>query len=303
MIDHDRLFKELISTFFREFVELFLPDIIAQMAPDSLVLLDKELFTDVTSGDKYQADLVARADLREPSSSFIIHIENQSRSEPDFGLRMFRYFCRLYEKHAIPVYPVVVFSFDLPKRPEQNTYKVEFLGEEINVFKYRVIQLNRLAWQDFVARPNPVACAFMAKMQMDVSERPTVKLECLRMLTHLPLDPARKHLISGFIDTYLRLNPEEQAIFEVGLSTILPEEREEVMQIVTSWMEEGIELGLQQGVRSTVQRQLQRRFGELTPELDNAFRQLSLPQLEELADALLDFSTVADLEAWLRVGF
>ncbi|WP_394795785.1 hypothetical protein [Armatimonas sp.] len=34
-IDHDRLFKELLTTFFVEFVQGFLPDVAAYLDPDS----------------------------------------------------------------------------------------------------------------------------------------------------------------------------------------------------------------------------------------------------------------------------
>ncbi|MFN7566977.1 MAG: flagellar assembly protein H, partial [Microcystis sp.] len=35
-IDHDRLFKELISTFFVEFIELFFPQLIDYLDRDSI---------------------------------------------------------------------------------------------------------------------------------------------------------------------------------------------------------------------------------------------------------------------------
>lgn len=41
-------------------------------------------------------------------------------------------------------------------------------------------------------------------------------------------------LISGFIDTYLRLNKIEKEKFQTELGTLITEEKEEVMQIVTS---------------------------------------------------------------------
>ncbi len=47
-IDHDRLFKELLSTFFLEFLDLFFPEVTSSIEADSLTLLDKEIFTDVT---------------------------------------------------------------------------------------------------------------------------------------------------------------------------------------------------------------------------------------------------------------
>ncbi|MFN6570384.1 DUF4351 domain-containing protein [Dendronalium sp. ChiSLP03b] len=68
------------------------------------------------------------------------------------------------------------------------------------------------------------------------------------------------------------------------------------MQIVTSWMEEGI----QQRELKIIERQLTRRIGAIAPELQEQVRGLSLTQLEDLAEALLDFSTEADLIAWLQ---
>lgn len=76
-------------------------------------------------------------------------------------------------------------------------------------FNYRVIQLNRFQWQDFMNQPNPVASALMSKMRKSNQERPLVKLASLRLLSSLGLNPAQVQLISGFIDTYLRLNAEE----------------------------------------------------------------------------------------------
>lgn len=47
MIDHDRLFKELLSTFFTEFIELFLPDVADYIESDSILFLNQEIFTSI----------------------------------------------------------------------------------------------------------------------------------------------------------------------------------------------------------------------------------------------------------------
>ncbi|NJO73258.1 MAG: DUF4351 domain-containing protein [Leptolyngbyaceae cyanobacterium RM1_406_9] len=47
-------------------------------------------------------------------------------------------------------------------------------------------------------------------------------------------------------------------------------------------------------------RLLKRRIGSVSDEADSRVNSLSLSQLEDLGEALLDFSTVADLEAWLE---
>ncbi|MEH2259228.1 MAG: DUF4351 domain-containing protein [Nostoc sp.] len=47
-------------------------------------------------------------------------------------------------------------------------------------------------------------------------------------------------------------------------------------------------------------RQLKRRFGDIDGSLVEQVQNLSVEQLEELGEALLDFSEVADLVAWLE---
>jgi hypothetical protein len=175
-MDHDRLFKELLTTFFGEFVDLFLPDVGASMDRDfAVVPLDKEIFTDVTSGEKHEVDVLMKARFRGEDSFFLIHVENQATAQADFPKRMFRYFSRLTEKYDLPVYPVVIFSYDLPRRPEPDRFVVSFLHKTVLRFEYTVIQLNRIPWRQFVRQENPAASALMAKMKMSVKDRPKVR--------------------------------------------------------------------------------------------------------------------------------
>ena len=131
-MDHDRLFKELISNFFGEFVELFLPEVSAYLDKDAdFVPIDQEVFTDITLGNKHEVDLLMKVKFREQETFFLIHIENQSTVQSDFPKRMFRYFARLTEKYGLPVYPVVIFSHDAPARQEPNRYEVAFPGKTV----------------------------------------------------------------------------------------------------------------------------------------------------------------------------
>ncbi|MFE1745300.1 Rpn family recombination-promoting nuclease/putative transposase [Coleofasciculus sp. H7-2] len=304
MIDHDRLFKELLTEFFIEFIELFFPEIVAYLEPDSIKFQDKEIFTDVTAGEKYEADLLVDVKFRDQETYFLIHLEHQAQPQANFGRRMFRYFARLYEKFAKPVYPIAIFSYNAPKLPQPNYHRVEFPDKVVLDFNYQLIQLNRLNWRDFLQQHNPVASALMAKMNIAPEDRPRVKSECLRLLATLRVNSARMRMISGFVDTYLQLNAVEEEIFQAEIAKFEPAQQEVVMEIVTSWMQQGIERGLQQGRQegelAVIMRQLNRRIGTVEPELQERIRQLSLTQLEDLAEALLDFSDVADLAAWLE---
>ncbi len=55
-----------------------------------------------------------------------------------------------------------------------------------------------------------------------------------------------------------------------------------------------------EGEVTVIKRQLARRLGEIEPALIEQIRKLSIVQLEALGEALLDFSEVADLVAWLE---
>ncbi len=300
MIDHDRLFKELLSTFFVEFVELFLPDVGEVLERDSLEFLDKEVFTDVTAGEKHEVDLLVRARVRGQAAFFLIHVEHQSSPQAEFGKRMFRYFARLHEKHDLPIYPVVIFSYDAPQRAEPDHFEVALAGHRVLDFHYQVIQLNRLSWRDFVAQHNPVASALMAKMQISPQERARVKLECLRMLATLRLDPARAKLIGGFMEAYLELSAVEQGQYQTELEALSSGEKEKVMQLTTSWERQGLEQGRQQEARSFVLRLLRLRVGALSPQVEERLRELSTEEAEALGEALLGFSNVTEVEDWLE---
>lgn len=258
----------------------------------------------VTRGEKHEADIVARVAFQGEDAFFLIHVENQAKAQAEFGQRMFRYWARLYEKHGIPVYPVVIFSFDTPSRKQEDRFAISFPGFTPLQFHYRAIQLNRLRWRAFVDQPNPIASALMAKMQIAERDRPRVKFECLRLLATLKLDRARMQLISGFVDSYLRLTPSETRQFQAQLAATGLQEQEVVMQIVTSGMEEGMakgrQEGRQEGMESIVERMIRHRFRALPQEMLERIRHLNEEQLGDLGEALFDLDTLEALNAWLE---
>ena len=306
-MDHDRLFKELLTTFFSDFLEVFCPKLAEYLDADSVEFLDKEVFTDVTHGERHEVDLVAKARFRGKPLGFLIHVEAQARQQDVFPQRMFTYFARFHEKYDLPVYPIAVFSYPTPKEPEPDEYRIEFPDLAVLQFRFRVVQLNQLAWQDFEKRTSPILAALMANMHRGPKEEVRVKLACLRMLARLQLDPARRELISGFIDSYLRLTMEEEQQFGAELHELNPQERESVMEIVTSWMERGLEQGRQRdwsraGGRSAqlLLRLLRKRLGDLDSAVEEQIAGLSADRLEQLGEALLDFNLPAELDAWLQ---
>jgi predicted transposase/invertase (TIGR01784 family) len=99
MTDHDRLFKELLSTFFIEFLELFLPDLAEQIDPTSIRFLQQEYFTDLTAGEEKIIDLLVEVRQLGEVAAFLIHLEAQSSTEANFARRIFFYFSILHQRY------------------------------------------------------------------------------------------------------------------------------------------------------------------------------------------------------------
>ena len=127
---------------------------------------------------------------------------------------------------------------------------------------------------------------------------------------------------SSFTDVTSGETHEADRIFQAEIATFRPEAQEKAMEIITSWMEEGIKKGLEQGLEqglerglerglqrgleqgrrseaSLVLRQLERRLGAIPGDRAGEVLALSTSLLEGLGEALLDFSSPSDLDTWL----
>jgi hypothetical protein len=278
-IDHDQLFKQLLETFFVDFIELFAPALPQYLQLSELTFLPQQYFTDLVDGDRKAIDILVQVPVKpnqikegQANHTILVHIENQAASKADFNQRMFCYFAELYREYRLPIYPIALFSFDKPKRPEPNQLRINLPDLEVLTFNFQSIQLNQLNWRDFLENHNPVAAALMAKMNIAKKDRPKVKVECLRLLANLQLDPARTYLISGFVDAYLRLDQSEEQVFQTEIAKIqIVAEQEKVMELTTSWMERGIEQGLEQGLeqerRSAISSIMELRYGSIDDSL------------------------------------
>lgn len=237
-IDHDRLFKELIRTFFEEFMVLFFPKAYEAIDFNHSVFLSEEVYTDILKGEKRRVDLLVETRLKGEQALIIIHIEPQSYVQPHFQDRMFVYFSRLYEKYRRKILPIAIFSYD-QIRDELDTLDISFSFFEVMKFQYLKLELKKQNWRDFLKQDNPVAAALLSKMGYAQDERVKVKVEFLRMLARHEPNPAREKLITGFFETYLKLTGQEEQQLQQELTKLKPEEAKQIMEITTSWHERG----------------------------------------------------------------
>jgi predicted transposase YdaD len=74
-------------------------------------------------------------------------------------------------------------------------------------------------------------------------------------------------------------------------------------EVVEVGRQEGLQAGLKEGLRAgeadLILRQLTRKYGTLAPEVNQQIKTLTIAELGDLGEALLDFVEISDLETWL----
>jgi len=309
-IDHDRLFKELLETFFAEFMELFFPEAARSIDLAHLKFLQQEVFTDVTAGEKHEVDILVETRLKDEPGLILVHVEPQSYAQTDFNGRMFIYFSRLYEKYRRRILPVAVFSYDRV-RDEPDSFELGFPFMDVLQFRFYKLELKKLNWREYIHSDNPVAAALLSKMGFERMEKVRVKLESMRMLVRMNLDPARMELLAGFFETYLKLNREEKEQYNRELGKLDRKEVDVIMQITTSWREEGREEGRAEGrvegrverTREIICKYLIRKFGKKSTVLQQKVgRMTDLEKLDYILEELFAADTLNEACAIINDG-
>lgn len=297
-IYHDRLFKELLENFFSEFVEIFFPQVYEAIDLEHIQFLKQEFFTDVTRGDKHVVDILVQTTLKEEPGIILVHVESQASIQRDFAERMFIYFSRLYQEHRCRILPIAVFSYP-QKRDEPDYFKLEFPFMPVLDFRFLILELKKHNWRNYIRSNNPAAAALLSKMGYSAKERVQVKLEFLHMLVRMELDPARNTLLTGFFETYLKLNEEEEKQLEAEIGKIDTKEAEKMMEITTSWERKGRVEGRVEGQADLLIRLLKKKFTNVPTEIENQVKALPAEKLQQLAEAIFDLETFEDVKAFL----
>src|SRR5579862_3079888 len=92
-VPHDQLFKDLLQAFFREFMELFFPEVAARLDFSEVTFLMQEVFTDIPEGERRTLDLIAQVMTLEGEAELIlVHLEVQAERRSVFPMRMSEYY-------------------------------------------------------------------------------------------------------------------------------------------------------------------------------------------------------------------
>lgn len=310
MQKHDGLWKELLRTFFSEFLELVVPQIVVTLETEKRRFLEQEAFTDFKDGSHARMDLVAEVPARgQPGRLVVVHIEVQR----DFGVsmdkRVFRYFAHLKLKFDLPVVPIVLFLRGGPAGLETRHYKEVIEGFTVNHFSYCAVGLSRAGVNDFLTTSalGPALASCTRGDDLPPYER---KFRCVEAILDARVDDAQQVLLLNAVETYLRLTENQQVKYNHRVSK--SSKREEVVRMEMTWADrlhqrgrrEGVEKGRLEGAemgrREMGQRLLLRlvtkRFGEPSSTLKRRIAELGdLEELESLSERVFFTESLADL--------
>jgi flagellar biosynthesis/type III secretory pathway protein FliH len=155
---------------------------------------------------------------------------------------------------------------------------------------------------------NPFATVVIAHLKTQQTrsspeQRKIWKFSLIRRLYDLGLQEQDIRNLYRFIDWVMIL---PKALENQFWEEFKQFEQERTMKYVTTGerigYERGKQEGKQEGQQRLILRLLQRRVGELSPELHKRIQSLSLNQLENLGEALLDFTALEDLLNWLQTN-
>jgi predicted transposase/invertase (TIGR01784 family) len=226
----------------------------------------------------------------------ILHSEFQTLPDYDnpMPFRMLRYWVRLQEKYpSAEIEQVVIF---LKPTTSEQVFENSYSKPNLN-FHYRVIRLWEQPPDLFLATPGLLPLAPLTR-----TEEPRVLLEQVASQIDRVESRSQQRELIACTDFLAGLKFDRDFIRQILREDIMRESvtYQDILQKGQKQGERiGLQLGLQQGKLELVMRQLTRRFGRIPREQEDKMNQLSTVQIEDLAEALLDFQSMSDLVCWL----
>ena len=229
----------------------------------------------------------------------ILQIEFQTvpYSNPSIPYRMLNYWTQLYGKYWCDVNQVVIYL----KETGSDLVFTDRFEVQNTRHSYRVIRLWEQDPEPFLNEPALLPLATLTR-----SDEPPTLLEQVAQRVDIIEEPAQQKNISAAAEILAGLRFDKTIIQQLF--------REELMQESVIYQDilqkgeirgelrgeiRGEKRGLERGKRSLISTILTCRFGTLPDKYGEQIQNLSISQIEELARAQLDFSTVEDLGNWL----
>jgi predicted transposase/invertase (TIGR01784 family) len=222
----------------------------------------------------------------------------QTDPDPEIGFRMTDYRLRGFRRYPQKQMRQIVVYL----RPTQSerVYQTHFELSGLR-HEFEVVRLWEQPTEIFLSSPGLLPFAVLSRTteRLDVLREVALRVENIAERRVQSNVAAASAILAGLL-------LEKEVIHRVLRSDIMRESviyREIEAEAEARGEARGEAKGKIEGELNFALRLLVRRVGTIAPETEAQIRTLSLPQLEELGEALLDFSQPSDLQDWLRSHF
>ncbi|AXF57137.1 Rpn family recombination-promoting nuclease/putative transposase [Salicibibacter kimchii] len=214
-LDHDGLWKKVITDLFEPFLLFFVPDLYEQLdwnkQPDSLEQELKRTFPE-KKGTKY-TDKLMKVHLKDGKEQWVlVHVEIQGSKEDDFPERMFQYFYRIFDKYKQKIYAIALLT-DADQSFQPTSYEYHFHGTTLT-YAYNTYKIRAQDEEALLKSNNPFALVvlagkYMLKSENNADDRYQFKRQLFELILHNKnYSQAYTQSLLSFVD-YLLTVPEE----------------------------------------------------------------------------------------------
>jgi predicted transposase/invertase (TIGR01784 family) len=269
---YDNVCKFLAENYSRDFAQWLLGEPISftQLSPSELSL------------EPIRADALILLE----SDQIILHLEFQTDPDPKMSFRMLDYRTRVYRRFPKKTMRQVVIYLKETSSPlvQENAFILPNTRHE-----YEVLRLWEIAAEEMLGLSGLLPLANLGKTpnRPEILRQVAAKIDNIEGRTEKSNLAAATAILAGLV------------LSKEIIGSLL---REEIMResvIYQDIRESGKAQGRREEAVSLILRLLNRRLGEISSTLSQQIRELSLEQLETLGEALLDFTSLTDLTAWL----
>lgn len=302
--DYDGAWKDALHLHLREILEKFFPAVAAvidwRVEPQ---WHDKELSQVLAQTGRRggRVDMLVKVRLLNGDEQWIfLHFEVQSGREPDFAFRVAAYNAGLFWTFKQRVVSLVILAdLDEHWRPAEDAFHLADFESRLRFPVCKLVEKVDREWgEDDRSLAVQVARAQIAALRTagDPKGRYQAKWQVVRNLYRLGYNADELREIFRLIDWMLRLPGHWSRKLEQELTAL---EESINMPYVTSVERIAEARGRAEGGASVLLKQLGRVCGPLPGEIEQRVRRLTVEGLDALAEAVLDFRSLQEVQAWL----
>ncbi len=236
------------------------------------------------------------------SEQEVLHLEFQTKPDQNMAFRMLDYRLRVYRRFPNKLMRQVVIYLKPTNSPlvEQRVFQLETTRHE-----YQIVKMWQVRTEEIINELGLLPLVVLGNTENPINtlEEVAKKIESIENNRDRSNISASTAVLAGLIlekEVIKRILREEfmkeSVIYQEWIETGRAEGRAEG---IAQGLAQGIAQGVKEGEAKLILKLLTRRLGNIPESLTDRIHNLSVNKLEELGEALLDFTSIESLTGWL----